>query len=200
MSDLSRGTYADTPPPPKPPDTTPNGREIGYQRFTINAKCLGHGEPLRVKEGRRHGAKPDETIQLSLGKINGGTRRWNRWPSTASAMTRMMRRIRCKSPSGAPAPQQLRTLPAGPAASHGLRFQAALKVTRNRSPDGRGSVGPELLSRDRKGAVCKGLTPFHQAPPEAQLSRDRERERFAKVSLSRDRKGAVCKDLTEPRP
>ncbi len=67
-------------------------------------------------------------------------------------------------------------------------------------PDGRGSVGPELLSRDRKGAVCKGLTPFHQAPPEAQLSRDRERERFAKVSLSRDRKGAVCKDLTEPRP
>jgi FtsP/CotA-like multicopper oxidase with cupredoxin domain len=26
----------------------PNGWEIGYQRFTINGKCLGYGEPLRV--------------------------------------------------------------------------------------------------------------------------------------------------------
>jgi FtsP/CotA-like multicopper oxidase with cupredoxin domain len=31
----------------------PNGWEIGYQRFTINGKCLGHGEPVRVKEGQR---------------------------------------------------------------------------------------------------------------------------------------------------
>jgi FtsP/CotA-like multicopper oxidase with cupredoxin domain len=31
----------------------PNGWEIGYQRFTINGKCLGYGEPVRVKEGQR---------------------------------------------------------------------------------------------------------------------------------------------------
>ncbi len=34
-------------------DEKPNGWEIGYQRFTINGKCLGYGEPLRVKEGQR---------------------------------------------------------------------------------------------------------------------------------------------------
>ena len=34
-------------------DTKANGWEIGYQRFTINGKCLGFGEPLRVKEGQR---------------------------------------------------------------------------------------------------------------------------------------------------
>jgi hypothetical protein len=31
----------------------PNGWEIGYQRFTINGKCLGYGDPVRVKEGQR---------------------------------------------------------------------------------------------------------------------------------------------------
>ena len=31
----------------------PNGWEIGYQRFTINGKSLGYGEPVRVKEGQR---------------------------------------------------------------------------------------------------------------------------------------------------
>jgi len=31
----------------------PNGWEIGYQRFTINGKALGYGEPVRVKEGQR---------------------------------------------------------------------------------------------------------------------------------------------------
>jgi FtsP/CotA-like multicopper oxidase with cupredoxin domain len=31
----------------------PNGWEIGYDRFTINGKALGFGEPLRVKEGQR---------------------------------------------------------------------------------------------------------------------------------------------------
>ncbi len=39
------------PPPPK--DTTPNGWEIGYQRFTINGKSLGYGEPVRVQQGQR---------------------------------------------------------------------------------------------------------------------------------------------------
>ena len=59
------------PPPPKPKDETPNGWEIGYQRFTINGKCLGHGEPLRVKEGQRvlfHflNASATENIKLAL--------------------------------------------------------------------------------------------------------------------------------------
>jgi len=49
----------------------PNGWEIGYQRFTINGKCLGYGEPLRVKAGQRvllHflNASATENIQLAL--------------------------------------------------------------------------------------------------------------------------------------
>ena len=49
----------------------PNGWEIGYQRFTVNGKCLGFGEPVRVKEGQRvlfHflNASATENIQLAL--------------------------------------------------------------------------------------------------------------------------------------
>lgn len=49
----------------------PNGWEIGYQRFTINGKALGYGEPLRVKEGERvlfHilNASATENIELAL--------------------------------------------------------------------------------------------------------------------------------------
>jgi FtsP/CotA-like multicopper oxidase with cupredoxin domain len=58
---------------PKEPkkDEKPNGWEIGYQRFTINGKCLGYGEPVRVKEGQRvlfHflNASATENIQLAL--------------------------------------------------------------------------------------------------------------------------------------
>ena len=52
-------------------DEKPNGWEIGYQRFTINGKCLGFGDPLRVKEGQRvlfHflNASATENIQLAL--------------------------------------------------------------------------------------------------------------------------------------
>jgi FtsP/CotA-like multicopper oxidase with cupredoxin domain len=52
-------------------DEKPNGWEIGYQRFTINGKCLGYGEPLRVKEGQRvlfHflNASATENIKLAL--------------------------------------------------------------------------------------------------------------------------------------
>jgi len=59
------------PPPPPKKDETPNGWEIGYQRFTINGKCLGHGEPVRVKEGQRvlfHflNASATENIKLAL--------------------------------------------------------------------------------------------------------------------------------------
>jgi FtsP/CotA-like multicopper oxidase with cupredoxin domain len=55
----------------KPKDEKPNGWEIGYQRFTINGKCLGFGEPVRVKEGQRilfHflNASATEIIQLAL--------------------------------------------------------------------------------------------------------------------------------------
>jgi FtsP/CotA-like multicopper oxidase with cupredoxin domain len=31
----------------------PHGYEVGYDFFTINGKMLGHGEPVRVKEGER---------------------------------------------------------------------------------------------------------------------------------------------------
>ena len=49
----------------------PNGWEIGYQRFTINGKALGFGEPVRVKEGQRvlfHilNGSATENIQLAL--------------------------------------------------------------------------------------------------------------------------------------
>lgn len=32
---------------------TPHGYEVGYDSFTINGKMLGHGEPVRVKQGER---------------------------------------------------------------------------------------------------------------------------------------------------
>ncbi len=49
----------------------PNGWEIGYQRFTINGKGLGYGEPVRVKQGQRvlfHflNGSATENIQLAL--------------------------------------------------------------------------------------------------------------------------------------
>jgi FtsP/CotA-like multicopper oxidase with cupredoxin domain len=55
----------------KDKDQTPNGWEIGYQRFTINGKSLGYGEPVRVKQGQRvlfHllNASATENIQLAL--------------------------------------------------------------------------------------------------------------------------------------
>ena len=31
----------------------PHGYEVGYDSFTINGKMLGHGEPIRVKQGER---------------------------------------------------------------------------------------------------------------------------------------------------
>jgi FtsP/CotA-like multicopper oxidase with cupredoxin domain len=61
------------PPPPEGlvKDPNPNGWEIGYQRFTINGKQLGFGEPVRVKEGQRvlfHilNASATENIKLAL--------------------------------------------------------------------------------------------------------------------------------------
>jgi len=49
----------------------PNGWEIGYQTFTINGRCLGSGDPIRVKEGERVmfrilNASATETIELAL--------------------------------------------------------------------------------------------------------------------------------------
>jgi FtsP/CotA-like multicopper oxidase with cupredoxin domain len=41
------------PPPNYKKDPKPNGWEIGYQKFTVNGKCLGFGEPIRVKQGQR---------------------------------------------------------------------------------------------------------------------------------------------------
>ena len=31
----------------------PHGYEVGYDSFTINGKMLGHGEPVRVRQGER---------------------------------------------------------------------------------------------------------------------------------------------------
>ena len=31
----------------------PHGYEVGYGFFTINGRMLGHGEPIRVKQGER---------------------------------------------------------------------------------------------------------------------------------------------------
>jgi len=31
----------------------PHGYEVGYRSFTINGRMLGHGEPIRVKQGER---------------------------------------------------------------------------------------------------------------------------------------------------
>ncbi len=31
----------------------PHGYEVGYGSFTINGRMLGHGEPIRVKQGER---------------------------------------------------------------------------------------------------------------------------------------------------
>ena len=41
------------PPPDLVKDPKPNGWEIGYQKFTINGKVWGYGEPVRVKQGQR---------------------------------------------------------------------------------------------------------------------------------------------------
>jgi FtsP/CotA-like multicopper oxidase with cupredoxin domain len=49
----------------------PNGWEVAYETFTINGKCLGYGDPIRVKEGQRVmfrilNASATETIELAL--------------------------------------------------------------------------------------------------------------------------------------
>jgi FtsP/CotA-like multicopper oxidase with cupredoxin domain len=48
-----------------------NGWEIGYQTFTVNGRCLGSGDPIRIKEGERVmfrilNASATETIELAL--------------------------------------------------------------------------------------------------------------------------------------
>ena len=62
-------------PPATPPagkkDDKPNGWEIGYQRFTINGKSLGYGDPIQVKQGQKvlfHilNASATENIKLAL--------------------------------------------------------------------------------------------------------------------------------------
>jgi FtsP/CotA-like multicopper oxidase with cupredoxin domain len=53
---------------PAPPD---NGLEVGYKAFAFNGKSLGHGEPVRVREGERvlfHflNASATETVRVGL--------------------------------------------------------------------------------------------------------------------------------------
>jgi FtsP/CotA-like multicopper oxidase with cupredoxin domain len=40
-------------PAPKEKETHAHGFEVAYRHFTINGRCLGFGEPVRVKEGQR---------------------------------------------------------------------------------------------------------------------------------------------------
>jgi FtsP/CotA-like multicopper oxidase with cupredoxin domain len=52
-------------------DAKPHGMEVGYKYFTLNGKCLGFGDPIRVKEGERvlfHflNASATESVRLSL--------------------------------------------------------------------------------------------------------------------------------------
>ncbi|HXA49077.1 MAG TPA: multicopper oxidase domain-containing protein [Candidatus Acidoferrum sp.] len=58
-------------PQHKSKDNQPHGWEAGYRHFTINGKCLGHGEPIQVKEGQRilfHflNASATESVRLAL--------------------------------------------------------------------------------------------------------------------------------------
>ena len=60
-----------TVPPPSPKDSKPNGYEVGYRSFSINGRSLGHGEPVRVKQGEKVmfrvlNASATENIQLAL--------------------------------------------------------------------------------------------------------------------------------------
>ena len=55
----------------KESETKPHGWEVAYRHFTINGKCLGHGEPVRVKEGQRvlfHllNASATDSVRLAL--------------------------------------------------------------------------------------------------------------------------------------
>jgi FtsP/CotA-like multicopper oxidase with cupredoxin domain len=69
MEDEDAGAPKPTPLVKK--EMKPNGWEIGYQKFTINGKCLAYGEPVRVKQGERilfHflNASATENIKLAL--------------------------------------------------------------------------------------------------------------------------------------
>ncbi|GAC1430516.1 MAG: hypothetical protein NVS1B11_13850 [Terriglobales bacterium] len=49
---------------------TPHGYEVGYRYFTINGRMLGHGDPVRVKQGER----------VLLHVLNGSATRFAVWP------------------------------------------------------------------------------------------------------------------------
>jgi FtsP/CotA-like multicopper oxidase with cupredoxin domain len=66
----------DMSPPARKPDhatmdSKPHGWEVAYRYHTLNGKCLGHGEPIRVREGERvlfHflNASATENVRLAL--------------------------------------------------------------------------------------------------------------------------------------
>ena len=71
----------------------PHGYEVGYGSFTINGRMLGHGEPIRVKQGERvlfHVLNGSATEIRSLA-LPGHSFRWSR--STA---------ILCRIPRSVP--------------------------------------------------------------------------------------------------
>ena len=71
-----------TAPPDLKKDPTPNGWEIGYQRFTINGKVMGYGEPVRVKQGQRvlfHILNGSATENIKLALCPAIASRWWAW-------------------------------------------------------------------------------------------------------------------------
>jgi FtsP/CotA-like multicopper oxidase with cupredoxin domain len=68
---MTVGEKADREASKKADKERPNGWEIGYRLFSINGKALGHGDPVRVREGQRilfHflNASATENIKLAL--------------------------------------------------------------------------------------------------------------------------------------
>ena len=52
----------------------PQGYEVGYDAFTINGRMLGHGDPIRVKQGER----------VLFHVLNGSAARFAAWRCRAT--------------------------------------------------------------------------------------------------------------------
>ncbi len=80
--------------------TGPKGYEVGYDLFCINGKMLGHGEPIRVRQGER---VLFHVLNASAGEIRSlgatGTRLQGRCRSTE---IRCRHRVRCRCCGSAP--------------------------------------------------------------------------------------------------
>ena len=72
----------------------PHGYEVGYGLFTINGRMLGHGEPIRVKQGERvlfHVLNGSATEIRSL----ACRATLSMWSRSTEILCRTPRRFRC---------------------------------------------------------------------------------------------------------